>query len=347
MTRASTLPACLLVASFVAVALAGCAVPSAPSNVEGRHLLVLAAPSVWNDYYADDFDALLDYQVGFVHAALGRDNVVLVADADTLPYLEGRVPDDVLLEGRLDDVWIRDFGAPVPHPPTKFVFAPQYLDAGLSRDIDDAFHDLLADVGVALPESPLVLDGGNVVDNGAGWIVTTTRVLDDNPGWTRAEVETELERALGAEAVAFLPEVEGDTTGHSDGMVMWATPDHVLVAEHEEPLHSEVRAGLGRAFPGVRVTDLPTDYSLSVWKDFPTACGLYVNSVQAPGRVYVPTFGLDADAEALEAVRAATDREVVPVDASGVCHMGGSVRCLAWQVEGEAADRIVRAARRG
>lgn len=48
--------------------------------------------------------------------------------------------------------------------------------------------------------------------------------------------------------------------------------------------------------------------------------------------------------EALELIRANTDKEVVEINAEKVCPMGGSVRCLTWQLAGENAEKLITAA---
>ena len=60
---------------------------------------------------------------------------------------------------------------------------------------------------------------------------------------------------------------------------------------------------------------------------------------------YLPVYGLETDARALEQVRAHAGREVVPVDARRIATLGGSVRCLSGQLKGENARKLIEAAR--
>jgi agmatine deiminase len=57
-----------------------------------------------------------------------------------------------------------------------------------------------------------------------------------------------------------------------------------------------------------------------------------------PERIYLPQFGIKEDAVALQQIRSVTKRTVVPVQSSNVCHMGGGVRCMSWQVRGKNAE---------
>jgi agmatine/peptidylarginine deiminase len=60
----------------------------------------------------------------------------------------------------------------------------------------------------------------------------------------------------------------------------------------------------------------------------------------------MPIFGNTTDDQALQLVRDNTSKTVVPIDAGLVCRMGGSVRCLSWQVVGENAKQLIDAARK-
>jgi len=64
-----------------------------------------------------------------------------------------------------------------------------------------------------------------------------------------------------------------------------------------------------------------------------------------PDYIYVPIFGGERDDEIANIIAFHTDKEIVTVNASAVCYMGGSVRCLSWQVWGEDADKLVQRTR--
>jgi len=315
------------------------------TNRLGEPLVVISAPSILDAYYAEVFADIIAYDIGFADRVMGRDNIIILADAGTMPHFVGKVPDDVLLQADLGDIWIRDFSPLSPANPVKFVYAPNYLDRRSSREIDDSFRAFVQRSGLEFPTADLVVDGGNFVHNGADKAVLTERVLSDNPGKTIQEIESTLKDALGLSEIAFIPEQAGDTTGHSDGMVMWISEKVLLVNEYDEPFRSRVHSALDKALSDVTIIEVPDAYVPSVWKGFVSACGILVNALVTRDHIYVPTLAEDSDPDIVGIIRANTDKEVVAVDASGVCHMGGSVRCLSWQVWGEAADRLVRLGR--
>ncbi len=64
--------------------------------------------------------------------------------------------------------------------------------------------------------STLVAEGGGITVDGEGTVITTESCFPNanrNPGMTRAEIEAELCRTLGAEKVIWLP---GDPRGNRD-----------------------------------------------------------------------------------------------------------------------------------
>ena len=90
----------------------------------------------------------------------------------------------------------------------------------------------------------------------------------------------------------------------------------------------------------VKIREIITPYDGSEIYDekFGSACGLYTNMLVTPERIYFPQFGIKEDAVALQQIRSITKRTVVPVQSSNVCHMGGGVRCMSWQVRGKNAE---------
>ena len=315
------------------------------TNTPGKPLIVLSAPSIHDDYYAEVFDDIIAYDITFANSVAGKDNIIILADEDTLPYFTGQVPEDVLLQADIYDIWIRDFSPLFPSNPAKFVYAPDYLDEQISQEIDASFRAFTQAVGLSYPINDLVIDGGNFVHNGVDKAVFTERVFSDNPGMTPQETEAALKEAPGLSEIAFIPEEVGDTTGHSDGMVMWVSEDKLLVNEYDEPFRTQVLNVLDEAFSGVSIVEIPSNYKPEIWKDFVSACGIYVNALVTQDYIYVPVFGGEQDDEIVGMIAAHTNKEIITVDASAVCHMGGSVRCLSWQVWGEDADKLVQLAR--
>ncbi len=125
-------------------------------------------------------------------------------------------------------------------------------------------------------------------------------------------------------------------------MVAFIAPNVVVLNRYpEDPDYAaRLRADLEAGLPGVTLHELiaPYDGSETYDRRFEPACGLYTNMLVTPERIYLPQFGIREDSIALNSVRAWTEKEVIPVPAQGVCHLGGGLRCLSWQLRGDAAE---------
>ncbi len=322
--------------------------PTTAINMETRtsnpnaQAIVLAAPSVHNSYYEAVFQDIVDFQVDYANKIDGRDEVIILVDKDTRSYYQGRVPNYVLVEANIEDIWIRDFSPVVAGAQVKFDYLPDYLSRADANAIDNSFENWMRSIGLDYSKkSSLILDGGNVVGNGAGRIVVTDRFLYDNPHLTKQQAKNKLKQLTGATQVAIIKETPGDATGHSDGMLMWTDENTLLLHDQPRRVKNKIINELKSAFPGVNLVIVPDYYEDDSWGGFSSACNIYVNSLVTNDYIYVPTFNAAHDSEMLNFIQVHTTKTVVEVPAEKVCFMGGSVRCLSWQLDGRFADAIL------
>ncbi|MEM6784467.1 MAG: agmatine deiminase family protein [Bacteroidota bacterium] len=308
-------------------------------------VVVFSAPSVRSRYYAPFFDQLVAFYTGFFERRAASDTFLILADRPTASRLRRRIPERRVLTADVPDIWARDF-APVQTRAGlfKFRYVPSYLPRRDARHIEEAFEGWLDTVGVRTEAVDLVVDGGNVCYNSTDSAVLTERVLVENAHLTRAEIEAMLNDRLGLDRVCLIPEEPGDTTGHADGMVAWLSPTCLAIADLEPSLRTAVRQRLERALPEVEIVAMPHAPSEEQWRGFSDASGIYVNMLATPSALYVPVFDLETDEAALATIEQHTDRAVVPVPVGEVGQMGGSVRCLSWEVTGDIAQRLREAA---
>ncbi len=305
-------------------------------------LIVLSAPSVNNDYYSAVFDQIIDYLANFASLIENKDQVVILADAQTMPYLEDKVPSHQLIEANIEDIWIRDFSPVLPNKQIKFNYLPDFQSAWVSNLIDNSFEDWFYESGLQYgKKTNLILDGGNVVDNGANRVVVTDRFLWDNPQFSKKTAKAKLKKVMGVSQVAVIPEVAGDATGHADGMLMFTDANTILLHQLTGNARTKTINELKNSFPGIKIVEVADYYEDDSWQGFSSACNIFVNSVVTDKYIYMPTFNTGYDAEMLNLIKANTNKTVVPVPAEDVCFMGGSVRCLSWQVKGGNADKIL------
>lgn len=313
-----------------------------------RMLLVLSAPSVDDEYYEATFDAIISFQIAYANAIIGNDNVVVLADAQTMTYLEGKLPNDVLLEAEVYDIWMRDFTTVNPLNPVQFEYTWASMTKSESQEVQGSFDQFSEELGLNRGRTTYLIDGGNIVDNYAGRIITTTRFLEDN-NLTKEEGKHLLRNLLNATEVAILPP-DDEVLAHSDGMVSWLDANTLMVNDYSDDpdLRTEVLDELAAAFPGVTPIEVPVEYSTAApasGDGIGSACGINLNATVTFDYAYVPVFGMSHDEQALQLIRDNSGKTIIPINAQGVCELGGSVRCLTWQLSGGNAETIINAAR--
>lgn len=338
----------LLFAGLLACPAAAPGTPPSNDESAGRTLIVLAAPLVSDPYYRSRRADILSFQIAYAKSVRGRDNVVILGDRKTVRELSAELPEDLLLEAPMRDIWMRDFTPVAPGDPVLFRYsaAAQSGKPAEATAVQDGFVRFAKRHRLSFRRAPWILDGGNVVDNGSDKAIVTDRFLSDNR-LDQPQAIAILREQLGVEQVAVLPADPEDRLAHADGMAMFLASNAVAVTryggEFQAAIHRELRA----AFPGIEIVEIESAFDDHAWdKDFGSAKGIYVNATVTDHAIYLPIYGLATDAKAVERIRSRADREVLPVDASRIGPLGGSVRCLSWQLKGENAGKLIRAARK-
>lgn len=313
-----------------------------------KMLLVLSAPSVNDSYYAEAFNLIVDFQVNYAKKVMGHDNILLLVNDQTRRFYQGRLPEDVLLSTEVYDIWIRDFTTINPEAPVQFTYTWASMTRQQSREVQGSFSIFADQLDISRAKTDLLIDGGNIVDNYNGRVITTTRFLEDNR-LSYEEGVQQLKQLLNAPEVAIIRPDE-EVLAHSDGMVSWVDNNTLMINDYssDPELRNEVLNELNTAFPGVNIVEVPVDYTTNPpgqWDGFESACGINLNATVTYQNIYVPTFNMVHETETLRLLRESTSKNVIEVDATGVCAMGGSVRCLTWQLTGTNAEKLILAAR--
>lgn len=254
-----------------------------------------------------------------------------------------------VVELPIDDSWLRDSG-PIfivddPAAPTRRAGVHWGFNAwgdkfsGYARD---------AEVGGRLAQrfgevvtAPMVLEGGSVIVDGTGTLVTTEQCLlhpNRNPRLDRAAIESRLRAYLGVQRIVWLGRglvEDRDTDGHVDLIAAFTAPNTLLLqsAAPGTPNHEAMAENRARAqAAGIEVIDFPPLAYTSI--DGEEVVASYLNLYLGERFVIVPLAGQPAlDEEALERIRAAfPGQEVIGVP--GVVHAfgGGGPHCITQQV---------------
>ncbi|MFN7151313.1 MAG: agmatine/peptidylarginine deiminase, partial [Microthrixaceae bacterium] len=166
--------------------------------------------------------------------------------------------DVVRHEALLDDAWYRDIGPTFvvgDDEGRPFLGAVNWVFNGWGRQEWATWeHDAVASsvateaTGAVRIDSPMVNEGGGIHTDGRGtFLVTETVQLDPrrNPGWSKADVEAELARTVGARTVLWLPRgltrdnERYGTRGHVDIVATFTAPGRVLVHDQGDPAHPD------------------------------------------------------------------------------------------------------------
>lgn len=253
---------------------------------------------------------------------------------------------------RQDDLWFRDTGPLFVRHESGAVIGSNLIfnNWGDKFPITDGDGDigaaLVDHLGLPLYQSPLTGEGGGLISDGRGTVITTETCFlnpNRNPGMSRADVERELFNAIGARKVIWLP---GDTNewitdGHIDGVLTFTRPGHVIFEDnpndddpHQQVCRENLRALRGQTDADgneIEITLIDEAWQYEVSND--NTARSYVNSYIANGGVVMPAFGTPETDEAARAafVAAFPDRKIVQVDITDICWNGGGIHCMTQQ----------------
>ncbi len=254
-----------------------------------------------------------------------------------------------VLEIPINDSWARDSGPIFVRDGSGNVAAVKFrFNAWGERwhpyDDDARLPDRIAEhLGMPLFVAPFVLEGGAILTDGEGTLLTTEQCLlnkNRNPTMTRAEIERGLRDFLGATKVIWLPfghsldvGPEG-TDGHVDGVAQYLAPGRVLLEAPADRASSEFASSQANLARLGAATDAAGRTLEVTVLDPAAASGVsYANHYLANGAVIVPTTG-DASEDHVLAFLAAVypDRTIVGVPGAALAYGGGGPHCITQQI---------------
>jgi agmatine deiminase len=199
-----------------------------------------------------------------------------------------------------------------------------------------------------LPErvEDFILEGGAIEVDGEGTVLTTEQCLlnpNRNPSLSRDEIEAKVKAAFGASKVLWVKEglLNDHTDGHIDTIARFVAPG-VVVAMHSESesdpnaavlasIVAELRAMTDAKGRPLTVITVPSPGRVED-EDGEVMPASYVNFYIANTTVIVPTYGVEADARAVEAIgRIFAGRTTIGVRAKEVLEGGGAFHCISQQ----------------
>jgi len=238
------------------------------------------------------------------------------------------------------DIWAVDF-MPIQVAESHFVqfkYFPDYLRNSriYIKTISDV-DAICATINLEREKSEILLDGGNVVRYGSKAIMCE-KIKHENPSIGQNALTAELQKLLQLDELIYLPwDRDEDEIGHADGMVRFLDEKTVLINSYKkEPDFSEaVMSQLRKA----KLECIPITYNPYRNRSKWDATGIYINYLQMGDTVFVPTFNIKEDDEAMKEF-SGLFKKVVPVRSELIAKDGGVLNCISWNIAKGAASAI-------
>ncbi len=266
--------------------------------------------------------------------------VVLYVDpadmASAKALLDGHV---TIVEAPLSDGWARDTAPLFLTRDDGAVRAACFRFNGWGGSVEHALDAevkwlMATDFGVQTVDSSMVLEGGAVLLDGAGQLITTEMCLlheTRNPDLSKAEQEAVLAELLGVSEVVWLQDgwkPDPLTNGHVDGICAIVEPGRVLLnslpgaSGDNAAMLAENKQILEAA--GIEVVDLPATSLTAFHINFYVCNDAVIVGVEGKASVDDEPLGIIADLH--------PGREIVGVEANTLGSAGGGVHCITQQV---------------
>lgn len=310
-----------------------------PSNQDTFHGILPEA----QEAYAHFANSLSEFEL-----------VTMVVDPEQMEIAKRRLSEQIeIISWPLNDAWMRDIA------PTFVLEERDHLVAvdwgfndygdkdgrgvsGYSKDA--AIARRIADrLSLELVTPPLVCEGGALVTDGEGTVITTESVLcnpNRNPGVTKETAETILRDALGVTRIIWLPTglVDDDTDGHADNLVAFINRSHAFVMTERDRSDTNFpilrcalqilrgsRDALGQSLELIELPQPPPHY-----RNHRRLSLSYANFYISNGAIWVPQYGhVKSDSNAKAIIKEhASDRIVKGVPSLAIANGGGSLHCI-------------------
>jgi len=324
------------------------ALPHAAGEFDAQSAVVIGAPFMLQ-HEPQVLVELVSALSGHVRVFLLSGPAPELTDLHQLLHAHGISPYSVeYLLLPVDTSWARDYG-PVFRSDSDGVAVLDPLYGHLQtheRPQDDDVARLLANwLQLELQPVPLHLEGGNILSNGQGLVISTTSVIEQNAGaggLAPKRIESIVRKSFAAERWAYVPPMAGEPTAHIDMFCAFTAASDLVVGRMDastDPVNAarldEAARQLGEIATSsgpmrVHRVDMPSPRDGVFYS--------YTNVVIANSVVVVPIYPdvspkLDQKALALYA-RLFPERKIVGVDATGLAERRGALRCVSFHIPG-------------
>lgn len=283
-----------------------------PAEYEPQGAVMLAWP-IYYPFRWDEHTQFVTALAGAAEAHILVPNVYWQKAVEL--YLQFRqAPSDHIrfIYARVEDVWTRDFvpATVLDKNQKPYLVANPYIPNGqpYHKGEQEAPMELGRAYGVPVLRLPVVIEGGNLINDGQGTILLFDSVFYQNPDLTPKRLKAIFAQYFGAQRVILFPALKGEITGHIDMVVKIVDPERVMVAQSDPSYKwhddfeaiaktiSETPSSSGQPYEVIRVPMAASDRnSPNFWS--------YINSLTVNHKVIIPLFGVPTDQQAIEIYR--------------------------------------------
>lgn len=243
----------------------------------------------------------------------------------------------------VQDIWIKDW-APIltNENAVKAFYSPNYFNHKEKKyaHLDDLVGlELIRflnknEIKLSCNNERLILDGGNLIQNGQGLAITTNRIIADNESCSIKQIQESFKKQLGIDRLIFVPVEPGDVTGHVDGMIRFIDHETVIVGAYEsdykegKEFMDDLSRQLETDFKIVRITNATPKEQRP--EEFPSAYGNYVNFLKIGDTIFLPQYGLSTDLAAKKEYVKYFKVIPINIDVDKLAELGGVLNCITW-----------------
>lgn len=225
------------------------------------------------------------------------------------------------------DVWCRDY-MPLQLDKERYLcyeYKPDYLmkNANNRKYITDSLN-VCRDMQLNIKETPLIMDGGNVVKVGNKAIMTE-KVFVENPSMDEDSLKKQLEKQMECEVV-FIPWDRNEKYGHSDGIIKPISDNTILMTNYHDFDREYTNEVVKRLSSKFEIETL----SYKVRKTAPESWA-YINFLTVGKLIVLPALGKEEDEQALSQIkRYYSECLVEQLNISDLVKDGGGLNCVSW-----------------
>lgn len=253
----------------------------------------------------------------------------------------------------LRGAWVRDSGPSfVQQPDGNFNIIESAVSSRLGDEAVPA--ELASMLKLPVTRVPELVEGGNLISNGGGLCVSTTRLLLRNQqrGLDEQQVRDLLREHYGCDQLIILQPLINEPTAHVDVFATFVAEDTVVVGEYDrkvDPINADVLDYNARLLSGAQTRSgklkvlripMPANHG-GYWHT-------YTNVIYANGRLLVPRYPFLDEATDRAALQFYANLlrgwQIIGVDATTLVHQRGAPRWISMNIPylGDAAQPTFR-----